>query len=415
MTADTALVSVMHANNEVGTMQPVADARRHRPSARRARFTPMPCSRSARFPCRSRRSARICVALVGAQVRRPEGRRRSLDSSRRSARRADDRRAPGADPPGGHRERARRSRDSASAASVAARQARRPWQPWPRGAIGWSARFCARSPARPINGDPSAPRAEHHEHQLRRRRGRVAADRARPRGRRGVDRLGLLVRLARAVPRAARDGPALRRAPATRFGSASGRRPPTPRLTSSSAILPALVARLRQLGRPALARSLIMRVVVAMSGGVDSSVAASLLVEAGHDVVGLSMQLYDQRQGQASIRQLLQPGRSARRAARCRRARHSPLHRQLRGAVSADRRRELRRRVRRRAARPSPASTATRTSSSRPSSTARPDSTPPPSPPGITRGAQFDEDAAAIPAAAQRRPGRRTRRTFSSR
>jgi tRNA-specific 2-thiouridylase len=38
-----------------------------------------------------------------------------------------------------------------------------------------------------------------------------------------------------------------------------------------------------------------MRVVVAMSGGVDSSVAASLLAEAGHDVVGLSMQLYDQR------------------------------------------------------------------------------------------------------------------------
>src|SRR6188472_3862984 len=38
-----------------------------------------------------------------------------------------------------------------------------------------------------------------------------------------------------------------------------------------------------------------MRVVVAMSGGVDSSVAAALLVEAGHDVVGLSMQLYDQR------------------------------------------------------------------------------------------------------------------------
>ena len=38
-----------------------------------------------------------------------------------------------------------------------------------------------------------------------------------------------------------------------------------------------------------------MRVVVAMSGGVDSSVAASLLAEAGHEVVGLSMQLYDQR------------------------------------------------------------------------------------------------------------------------
>jgi tRNA-uridine 2-sulfurtransferase len=40
-----------------------------------------------------------------------------------------------------------------------------------------------------------------------------------------------------------------------------------------------------------------MRIIVAMSGGVDSSVAAALLVEAGHDVVGLSMQLYDQREG----------------------------------------------------------------------------------------------------------------------
>jgi tRNA-specific 2-thiouridylase len=40
-----------------------------------------------------------------------------------------------------------------------------------------------------------------------------------------------------------------------------------------------------------------MRIVVAMSGGVDSSVAAALLAEAGHDVIGLSMQLYDQRDG----------------------------------------------------------------------------------------------------------------------
>ena len=56
-----------------------------------------------------------------------------------------------------------------------------------------------------------------------------------------------------------------------------------------------------------------------MSGGVDSSVAAALLAEAGHEVIGLSMQLYDQRNGESgygsccSLDDLHDAGRVARR------------------------------------------------------------------------------------------------------
>lgn len=42
------------------------------------------------------------------------------------------------------------------------------------------------------------------------------------------------------------------------------------------------------------------RIVVAMSGGVDSSVTAALLAEQGHDVVGITLQLYDH--GEATAR-----------------------------------------------------------------------------------------------------------------
>jgi tRNA-uridine 2-sulfurtransferase len=40
-----------------------------------------------------------------------------------------------------------------------------------------------------------------------------------------------------------------------------------------------------------------MKIAVAMSGGVDSSAAAAILKEQGHDLVGFSMQLWNQRRG----------------------------------------------------------------------------------------------------------------------
>ena len=42
-----------------------------------------------------------------------------------------------------------------------------------------------------------------------------------------------------------------------------------------------------------------MRALVAMSGGVDSSVAAALIRQAGHEVVGVTLKLWSGPNGEA--------------------------------------------------------------------------------------------------------------------
>src|SRR4026207_281562 len=54
----------------------------------------------------------------------------------------------------------------------------------------------------------------------------------------------------------------------------------------------------KALGRkPETRNSKLMKIAVAMSGGVDSSAAAAILKTEGHDLVGFSMQLWNQRRG----------------------------------------------------------------------------------------------------------------------
>ena len=93
ITKDTCLISVMHANNEVGTIQPIAEIARIA-RANTAFFSiPMPRNRSARYRRRSTSSASICFPLRATSLR-PEGDRRPLCARRRCNRALDPRRRP---------------------------------------------------------------------------------------------------------------------------------------------------------------------------------------------------------------------------------------------------------------------------------------------------------------------------------
>ena len=207
MTDRTALVSVMHANNEIGTHPAGRGAGRASRAAAGALFHTDAVQTAGKIPVDVAALGVDLLSISAHKFGGPKGVGALWIRRGRAAAAVRHRRHAGAQPP----RRAPRTcrplpawapRRELRAASTADGAAPRVAALRDRLEQG----ILQRVPGTAVNGDRGAARAQHHQHQLRPGRSRVAAHRARPRGHRGLDRLGVLVGHARAVARAQGDG-----------------------------------------------------------------------------------------------------------------------------------------------------------------------------------------------------------------
>ena len=204
ITDDTALVSIMHANNEIGTVQPIAElaAVAHE---RGALFHTDAVQSAGKLPVDVRALGVDLLSIAAHKFYGPKGAgalwvKRGVrmlpfmtGGRQERNRRAGTENVPALVGLGVAAEVARRKIDTEGAASGRAARSTRGGHP----VVGAGHRSQRRR---------RAARAEHDQHQRRARRSGVVADRPRPRRHRGVVRIGVLVGHARTVARVEGDG-----------------------------------------------------------------------------------------------------------------------------------------------------------------------------------------------------------------
>ena len=205
ITDQTALVSIMHANNEIGTIQPVAELAQVA-HAHGALFHTDAVQTAGKIPVNVRALGVDLLSLSGHKFYGPKGAgalwvKRGVRLSpflaggkQERNRRAGTENVPGLIGMGVAASRAMEKMADRIGASLSAERSAREWNSF----SGASYRRQRR---------PRAARAEHDEYQLRSHRSRVAPDCARPRRRGSVNRIGVLIRHARAVARLEGDEP----------------------------------------------------------------------------------------------------------------------------------------------------------------------------------------------------------------